>query len=73
MRLWRHGSPPSPISLVEHTGGRETVLPWPSAENFIDYADLAHVASAGVVVGYLVAAPNVGKRLPGHPFGGGMT
>jgi hypothetical protein len=36
-------------------------LPWPSAENFIDYADLAHVASAGVVVGYLVAAPNVGK------------
>ena len=28
--------------------------PWPSAENFIDYADLAHVAGAGVVVGYLV-------------------
>jgi hypothetical protein len=32
-----------------------------SAENFIDYADLAHVASAGAVVGYLVAAPNVGS------------
>jgi hypothetical protein len=30
------------------------VAPRPSAENLIDYADLAHVASAGVVVGYLV-------------------
>jgi len=36
-------------------------LPWPSAENFIDYADLAHVAIAGIVVGYLVVAPNVGQ------------
>ena len=42
-------------------------LPWPSVENFIDYADLAHVASTGVVVGYLVAAPNVGKRDSASP------
>ena len=43
------------------------VAPRPSAENLIDYADLAHVASAGVVVGYLVAAPNVGKRASVSP------
>src|SRR5208283_3012140 len=32
----------------------ENWLPWLSVDNFIDCAELAHVASAGVAVGYLV-------------------
>jgi len=42
------------------------VAPRPSAENFIDYADLAHVASAGVVVGYLVDEQRRSRRRTGR-------
>ena len=41
------------------------VAPCPSAENFIDYADLAHVASAGVIVDYLVDEDHASSGL-GH-------